>query len=366
VTEPTAAPRRRGRRTAIAAAVVVVVLLAGLVAGYLVRAPAAEVKPAAAPVLSTTKVTAGSLASETRVPGTVQYAEKQPIVSGLAGVVTELPPIGATIAPGAAAYRVDTRPVIVFAGTVPAWRDFAPDMTDGEDVRQLEQNLLAFGFFTGEPDARFTGNTAAAIRAWQKFIGVPQTGTVERSMILVVGTALRVDSLDSRAGAQLAPGSPVMQATSLRQVVEVNVKSSDRAVAVVGAPVTITLPSGVGTAGVVEAVAAPVSKADADGTGTVVVVPARIAVTDQAAVAGLALAGVTVGFANAVKDDVLTVPVDALVPTTETEFALELPRAKADTARTLVPVTVGAFASGMVEVSGVGVVDGLTVVVPTR
>jgi peptidoglycan hydrolase-like protein with peptidoglycan-binding domain len=365
VTGLTAVPRRRRRRTAIVAAVVVVVL-GGLVAGYLVWTPGAEVKPAAAPAVSTAKVATGSLASETRVPGTVQYAEKQPIVSGLTGVVTELPPVGATIAPGNAAYRVDTRPVIVFVGTVPAWRDFAPDMADGEDVRQLEQNLLSFGFFTGEPDVRFTGSTAGAIRAWQKFIGVPQTGTVERSMILVAGTELRVDSLDSRVGAQVAAGTPLLTATSLRQVVEVNVKSSDRALAVVGAPVTVTLPSGTGTAGVVEAVAAPVSKADADGTGTVVVVPARIAVADQAAVAGLALAGVTVGFASAVKNDVLTVPVDALVPTSETEFALELPRTKSDAPRRLVAVTVGAFASGMVEVSGDGVVDGLTVVVPTR
>jgi peptidoglycan hydrolase-like protein with peptidoglycan-binding domain len=364
MTVPTAAPRRGRRRTAIAAAVVVV--LAGLVAGYLAWAPADEVKPPAAPALSTAKVTTGTLAPETRVPGTVQYAEKQPIVSGLAGVVTELPPVGATIPPGNAAYRVDTRPVIVLAGAVPAWRDFAPDMADGEDVRQLEENLLAFGFFGGEPDAHFSGITAVAVRAWQKFIGVPQTGTVERSTILVVGTELRVDSVDSRVGAQVSAGSPLVTATSLRQVVEVNVKSSDRAVAVVGASVTVTLPSGAATASTTPAVMAPVSKVDADGTGTVVVVPARIAVADQAAVAGLALAGVTVGFANALKNDVLIVPVDALVPTSETEFALELPRTKTDDVRTLVPVTIGTFASGMVEVSGDGVVDGLTVEVPTR
>jgi len=67
-----------------------------------------------------------------------------------------------------------------------------------------------------------------------------------------------------------------------------------------------------------------------------------------------------------VKNDVLTVPVDALVPISENEFAVELPRTTSSAKRTLVPVTVGAFASGMVEISGDGIVDGLSVVVPAR
>ena len=89
------------------------------------------------------------------------------------------------------------------------------------------------------------------------------------------------------------------------------------------------------TEGVVESIAAPASKPDADGTGSSIVVPVRISVADQAALAGLALAAVTVSFASTAKNDVLMVPVDALVPTSESEFALELPRTTADDERRL-------------------------------
>jgi len=347
-------------------AAVLVVALAAPVIGYLVWAPAGADTPPAAAAVSTVLVTTGSMASETRVPGTLQYAMKEPVVSGLSGVVTELPAPGATIGAGGVAYRVDTRPVTVLSGAMPAWRDFASGMTDGEDIRQLEQNLGTLCFFSPDPDTRFTWDTTVAIRAWQKSLGLERTGIVERSMVLFFDQDLRVDSLESRVGAQVGAGSSLYQATSLHQVVELNVASSDREVAVVGTPVTVILPTGVTTAGVVETVAAPVSKPDTDGTGSSVVLPVRIAVADQAAVATLALAGVSVSFASTVADDVLTVPVDALVPISDTQFAVEVPRKKPGTERTLIPVTVGAFSSGLVEISGEKIVDGLAVVVPAR
>jgi len=149
--------------------------------------------------------------------------------------------------------------------------------------------------------------------------------------------------------------------------VDLTIKSSDRAVAVVGGAVTVTLPTGGSTEGVIESVSAPVSKPDADGTGgSSIVVPVRVSLADQSAVAGLALAAVTVGFPATVAADVLTVPVDALVPLSDTAFAVELPRTDPEAERTLLPVSVGAFSSGLVAISGDGIVDGLTVVVPRR
>ncbi|ANP74582.1 peptidoglycan-binding protein [Cryobacterium arcticum] len=355
--------RRGRRRWGIASAGVT---LAALIAGYAVWAPGQE-EPAPPPLtVSTAEVTTGSVASETKVAGTVQYASTVPITSGLAGVVTELPAPGTTLSVGAVVYRVDTRPVIMLSGTVPAWRDFSSDMSDGEDVRQLEQNLRTLGVFSGEPDNRFTWDTTVAIRAWQKSLGVERTGTLERSMILISDQDLRVDAVDSRVGAQVDAGSSLYRATSRQLVVEVNVKSSDRQVAVVGGTVTVSLPTGVTADGLVESVAAPVNKPDADGSGSSIVVPVRITVADQPAVADLALSGVTVSFAGAVTDDVLTVPVDALVPISDTQFAVELPRKNPEAERTLIPVTVGAFASGLVEISGAKIVAGLSVVVPAR
>ena len=47
---------------------------------------------------------------------------------------------------GHSLYAVDDEPAaFLLYGALPAWRDFAPGMTDGEDVRQLERNLRALG-----------------------------------------------------------------------------------------------------------------------------------------------------------------------------------------------------------------------------
>jgi peptidoglycan hydrolase-like protein with peptidoglycan-binding domain len=366
VTAPDAARAGRRRWALPTAGLTAGVVIAALVAGYAAWAPGDDEQPPPPLAVSTVEVTTGSVVSETKAAGTVQYASTVPIGSGLSGVVTELPAPGATIGAGAVAYRVDTRPVVMLAGTVPAWRDFSSGMTDGEDVRQLEQNLRTLGVFSGEPDPRFTWDTTVAIRAWQKSLGVERTGALERSMIVISDQDLRVDTVESRVGAQVGPGSPLFQATSRQLIVEVNVKSSDRQAAVVGAPATVSLPTGVTAEGIVESVGAPASKPDADGSGSSVVVPVRITLADQAAVAELALSGVTVSFAGTVTDDVLTVPVDALVPISDTQFAVELPRKHPDAERTLIPVTVGAFASGLVEISGAKIVDGLSVVVPAR
>jgi peptidoglycan hydrolase-like protein with peptidoglycan-binding domain len=359
----TSLERRGRRRIGIAVAINL-----ALIVGYLVWTSSGdEQQTSTPPAVSTELVTTGSMVSETRVAGTVQYATRETIASGLSGIVTEVPAVGATVGVGGVAYRVDTRPVTMLSGALPAWRDFVSGMTEGEDIRQLEQNLKALGFFGGEPDTRFTWDTTVAVRDWQKALGLERTGTVERSMILFSDQDRRVDAVESGVGAQVGPGSTLYQATSLQQIVELNVKSSDRELAVVGGSVTVTLPTGATTDGVIETVGAPVSKPAADGTGaSSIVVPVRITVADQAAMANMALAGASVSFASTVADDVLTVPVDALVPVSDTAFAVELPGTKPGAERTLVPVTVGAFASGIVEISGERIVDGLAVVVPKR
>ena len=356
-----AGPVSRRRTLRIAGALVLVSAVA--VAGYAVLIPKSQADEAAPPP-PTVAVTRGSMIAETNVPGTLQYATRRPITAGPAGVVTELPTPGAAIGVGGVLYRVDTRPVILLSGALPAWRDFATGMDDGEDVRQLEQNLLAFGVFDADPDTRFTWYTAEAIERWQAALGLEETGTLERAMIVFSDQDLRVDTVESRVGAEVGAGTALYQATGSRVVVDLNVKSSDRQLAVVGAATTVVLPDGTRIEGVVETVGAPVSTTT-DNKSTVSL-PVRVSLADQPAVAGLVLAPVTVAFASAMREDVLTVPVDALVPVDESRFAVEVPGSSADGKRSLLPVTVGAFASGMVEVSGTGIVEGLRVVVPAR
>lgn len=354
-------------RTAILAiglpALGLVVAGALLVPGLLGAEPG---KPAAAVSVSTVPVTAGDMASETKVVGAIAYARTEPVTAGIPGVITELPAPGAPVAAGGVLYRINTLPVVLLQGTLPAWRDFTPDMSDGDDVLQLEQNLAAFGLFGETPDAEFDWDTTVAIREWQRSLGIERTGVVERSTVLFFSGELRVDQVTARVGQDVAPGTPLYEATSPEKVVDLLLKSQDRDLAVAGETVTVALPGGGSIDGVIQTVGAPFSKPNPDGNGSSVVVSVRVTLADQDAVADLALASVTVSFSSPLRSDVLTVPVDALVPLDDTHYAVELPRKDAAAERTLLPVEVGASSAGRVEISGTGIVAGLLVVVPNR
>jgi hypothetical protein len=82
-------------------------------------------------------------------------------------------------------------------------------------------------------------------------------------------------------------------------------------------------------------------------------------------VAAFPRASVTVQFSSTLADDVLTVPVEALVAVDATSFAVETPSDQPGEAIRRIPVAVGAFASGRVQITGDGIRDGLPVAVPT-
>jgi hypothetical protein len=74
-----------------------------------------------------------------------------------------------------------------------------------------------------------------------------------------------------------------------------------------------------------------------------------------------AMASVDVAFTAGTRENVLTVPVAALLALQEGGFGLEVVRGAATT---IVPVETGLFADGRVEVSGGGVAEGVTVGMP--
>ena len=97
-------------------------------------------------------------------------------------------------------------------------------------------------------------------------------------------------------------------------------------------------------------------------SGTTVVVPVVVRLRDPLVAAAFDQATVTVRFRSPSRKDVLTVPVSALVALGPERFGVEIP-AGATTRR--VPVRVGAFLAGRVEIAGQGIARGLRVVVPS-
>jgi peptidoglycan hydrolase-like protein with peptidoglycan-binding domain len=355
----------RPRRLAVIAVLVVVAIGAAL-AAVIVGGGGAERSSVSSAPLPTVPVTTGDMVSATNARATLHYAQESALAAASGGVVTALPSVGTVIAPGGALYRINNVPVMLLRGALPAWRTFETGMAPGEDVRQLEQNLTAFGVFRGDADATFTKATAAAVRAWQKSLGVEQTGKLDRTAVLFADHDLRVARATAALGAEASPGTELYRVSSTTKIVDLDLRLGDQQLAVVGGEVGITLPDGTTTTGSIAAVGEPLEReaedsADAAAGGTYVV-PVTVTVADQAAVGGFPRASVTVQFSSTLADGVLTVPVEALVAIDAERFAVETPGAAAEVRS--IPVTVGAFASGRVEIAGKGIREGLPVVVP--
>ena len=105
---------------------------------------AASASPPSASTLAT--VEKRTLSSRIEVNGTLGYMSTYQVINGAQGHWTSLPAVGQVMNQGQTIYSVDGIPTVLFFGTTPAYRDFRPGMSDGEDVKELEQNLLALGY----------------------------------------------------------------------------------------------------------------------------------------------------------------------------------------------------------------------------
>lgn len=357
--------RRRARILAAVVVPLVVVIAAGAV--VLVHAHRPPAAPPTVPV-ATAVVTRTDLSISQNLPGTLGFGTATPLTGHGSGVITELPAAGATIARGQSLYEVNEQPVILFYGDTPLFRPLSlpakatTTPTEGEDITVVADNLRELGYRVGEqPEAAATGgdvytaSLATAVKHWQLAMHLPVTGTVDPATVVVLPGAVRVDGLQARLGDPAA--EPLMTLTTTAKVITVQVAVTDQAGIVAGAAVTIALPDGTQIPGTVRAISPTVQAPDdqqAD-SGAQPTVDVTVAPKNSADVARWTAAPVTVTFTTGVRRGVLAVPVTALLAVQGGGYALQR------TDGSLVAVTTGMFASGMVEVSGTGVHAGLRV-----
>src|ERR1700759_3048850 len=110
--------------------------------------------------------------------GTLSYAGPRTVYNRLSGTLTWLPSVGQAIEPGGALFRVDGKPVILMNGSTPDYRDLTPSDGAGQDIGELNRNLVALGF---NPDGIVIGDhwqaaTTAGVEAFQASLSEPQTG----------------------------------------------------------------------------------------------------------------------------------------------------------------------------------------------
>jgi hypothetical protein len=280
-----------------------------------------------------------------------------------AGTLTWLPAPGRVIRAGGLLYRTGNgSPTYLLYGRVPAWRTLQEGMSGG-DVRQLNHDLVVMGY-AGRAGISalgwdyFSWATAYGLERLQRAVGWTQTGTLPLGQAVFEPGPLRVSAVSASLGGPAA--GPVFVATSARPVVTIPLNAAQESEVRTGDQVSVTLPGGASTPGVISSVGQVAS-----GTGSSATITVDVRLRRPRAAGDLDQAPVTVEITTGRVRNVLVVPVDALLAQGGGQYSVEVVAASGR--HHLVPVRVGMFddAAGLVQVSGPGLAVGQRVVVPS-
>jgi hypothetical protein len=333
--------------------------------------------PPGTPAPATAAVTQRDIAALLPVTATLGYAGTYTVTGQGSGTLTWLPAAGQVISQGQVLYKVDNgSPVVLLYGSVPAWRALAPGAS-GEDVSQLNHDLAQLGDATAASIAAhgwgdYSAATAAGVRQLESRLGVSgPSGTLARGQVVFEPEALRVSQVtgtlggpvagladegqaagqDQASGTDAGPGS-VLTATSDRHVVLIPLDASDQSQVKQGDAVSVILPGGATTPGVISAVGTVAATTPGANGTTTTTIPVTVTLARPSAAGTLDEAPVTVNITTSTAHDALVVPVGALLAQGPGQYAVEV--AGPGSARRYVPVTLGIFddSDGLVQVTG--------------
>jgi peptidoglycan hydrolase-like protein with peptidoglycan-binding domain len=362
------------KRTIVVTSAVVVVLVAGGGTGaYLATQRGNGAAAASTPQTpaATATVTRTELTTTESVNGTLGYTGSHDITGQAHGTLTALAAEGTTVTRGQTLYEVDGSPVVLMYGDKPAWRTLGAGVSDGPDVKQLDDNLIALGYATKDnltPSNHFSDADAAAVKRWQKALGVEQTGVVQLGSMVFLPGPIRVATHRVEVGAAVNPGMVISAATDITRAVTVALDVAKQALVKVGDAVSIDLPSGASVTGKVSAVASVARSSSNNnggsggGGGGSSTIDVTITIDDQSKLGTLDQAPVDVIITTQSAKGVLAVPITALTALANGGYAVDVIE---NGTRHRVPVTTGLFSKTLVEVTGDGLSEGQAVEVPS-
>ncbi|AWW43171.1 peptidoglycan-binding protein [Streptomyces cadmiisoli] len=350
------------RKPLLAALVAGLVATGGLLTATLVSdTSGSTAQDAPVPVPTrTASVVRQTMVSSTDVEGTLAFSSQRKLTAGGQGTFTWLPAAGSTVKRNGRLYEVDGTAVRLMYGDKPAYRTLKKG-DEGADVRQLKQNLIALGFGSGlVADDEFTEGTERGVEAWQESHGLKETGTIGPEQIAFAPSAVRVQTAPATLGGRSQPGVTVLTTTSSERVVQFDLEVSEADDIGTGDVVTVRLPDGRSVKGEVSSVGrtAEVDRQSEDKTPKVKI---TVELDRPGRVGGIDKSPVTVTLSGERRKDVLSVPVESLLALENGGFGV---RVVDDGEARDVPVELGIFADGRVEVSGGGLREGMKVGVP--
>ena len=359
--------RRRWRLVLVVIVVVAAAAAAIAVAGVLKRT-AAPGAGGGAFKTSTAVVARRTLVSQTQVNATLEDAGAYSVVNQASGTLTRLPAVGKVVRQGQALYQVDGLPVVLLYGNVPAWRTLSAGMT-GRDVRELNAALVRLGYASAAvlgPRAGwdyFSSETAYALEQFQERLGITSpTGKLNLGQAVFLPSAVKITAWATAVapGVAATAGAALMTATSDSPVVSIALDTSQQAEVKAGDTVSVTLPSGTITPGVVTSVGTVATTNATTGATTITVL---VALKHPAVARRLSSAPVTVSITTGQVHNALVVPVTALLAQPSGGYAVEV---TGRGGHHLVPVSIGMSdnAAGLVQVTSSKLTVGQRVVVP--
>jgi len=350
---------------------IVVVVAAGAVSAWWagVFSPAASSGASqGVPQSATQPVVRQDVAATTPETATLGYAGLYTVTGPGGGTLTWLPTAGQVVRQGQVLYQTGNgSPVVLLYGSVPDWRSLDEGIS-GQDVTQLNHDLVRLGYadradITALGWDYYSWETASAVQRLEEHVGVPgPPGSLSLGQVVFEPEALRVSQVTGSLG---GPASgPVLTATSDRHVVTIPLDVSMQSEVKAGDIVSITLPDGTTTPGVVSSVGAVATTTPGTSGNPTTTIPVQVTLPDPGAAGTLDQAPVTVNLTTeSSPGPVLAVPVTALVARSPGGYVVEV--AGPGNTRRTVPVTPGIFddADGLVQVTG-ALTPGQRVLVP--
>ncbi|MFI5895893.1 peptidoglycan-binding protein [Actinoplanes sp. NPDC051513] len=341
---------RRRRLLFVLPAVAIAAAAVTASTGLLGRRAASPASGALTGPPATATVERRTLTRTTTAGGNLGYGESAAVLAaGGRGMVTWLPRVGDVLERGDTVYRVDQQRVPLLYGSIPLYRALSVGV-EGADVRQLERNLSALGYAGFTVDDKYTPATAYAVKRWQKHLGRIRTGAVRPGDAVVSSGARRVAQLTGEPGA--AASGALLRWTGTDRIVTVSLDIGYADLVRPGAAATVELPGGDRAAARVTAIGTPATTKEGGAT-----LPVELTVTDRRKLGRYEVARVSVDLAAETRQNVLAVPITALVARPGGGYAVVVGTG-------YVPVKTGLFSDSYVEVAGDGVVEGLSVGVP--
>ncbi|HYV81644.1 MAG TPA: efflux RND transporter periplasmic adaptor subunit [Streptosporangiaceae bacterium] len=311
-----------------------------------------------APAPATAAVTRQDLSATTPVTASLGYADSYLVTGQGGGTLTWLPPSGRVIRQGQALYETGNgSPVVLLYGSVPDWRNLGEGVT-GQDVSQLNHDLVELGYADRADIAAlgwdyYSWETAYGVQRLEERLGVSfSPGSLSLGQVVFEPEALRVSRVTGSLG---DPASgPVLAATSDRHVVTIPLDAADQSEVKAGDTVTVTLPDGTTTPGVISAIGTvAATTSGTGGNSATTTIPVQATLTDPGAAGTLDQAPVTVNITTGTSPGpVLAVPVTALIAQSPGGYGVEI--AGPGNTRRWVPVRPGIFddVDGLVQVTG--------------